>query len=486
MLLFVFASAFGTSDAAWTELTLPSSSATKSLAAIADRAAANLHAANQRVACYESTSGGLIQAALLATPGASKITTCGAVSYTSSRAIAVLGPEAQPLEEPLDSDGHRCRPTNGEEYMESKQDRVMAVARRKRLETGATWCICENGASGPTFAYDDLSAGFSAIFVSGPVERGVLVRSPHANREENMWLYTEAALGLLAECVADANAKDTEIAHVPPSSVLESVEDRYGGVEVTLRKGTGGEVTNFVNELRAALESWVAAGKRGVWLKLPLEAHGLVSSAVSFGFGFHHATSDYLQLTRWLPTDVPSPLPRYAFTLIGVGGVVLNGEDKVLMVQERVSPSPRMQGSWKLPGGLADPGEDFAQTVAREVREEVGVDAELEGVVSMRHSHGRRFGQGDLYVLVRLRTVTDDTIVLDREELADARWMSLSEIQAIIEQPEDKGKNLKGKVSLGNFEMIENAMNGQLIEAVSIPNSKGQSTMIYRGRRGAE
>ena len=32
------------------------------------------------------------------------------------------------------------------------------------------------------------------------------------------------------------------------------------------------------------------------------------------------------------------------------------------MVQERVSPSPRMQCSWKLPGGLAEPGEDYAQT----------------------------------------------------------------------------------------------------------------------------
>ena len=42
------------------------------------------------------------------------------------------------------------------------------------------------------------------------------------------------------------------------------------------------------------------------------------------------------------------------------------------MVQERVSPNPRMQGSWKLPGGLAEPGEEFAQTVAREVREETG------------------------------------------------------------------------------------------------------------------
>ena len=32
------------------------------------------------------------------------------------------------------------------------------------------------------------------------------------------------------------------------------------------------------------------------------------------------------------------------------------------MVQERISPSPRMQCSWKLPGGLAEPGEDYAQT----------------------------------------------------------------------------------------------------------------------------
>ena len=51
------------------------------------------------------------------------------------------------------------------------------------------------------------------------------------------------------------------------------------------------------------------------------------------------------------------------------GGVVVNSRDEVLMVQERVSPLAAYQGAWKLPGGLADPGEHFAETVAREVRE---------------------------------------------------------------------------------------------------------------------
>ena len=46
--------------------------------------------------------------------------------------------------------------------------------------------------------------------------------------------------------------------------------------------------------------------------------------------------------------------------IVGVGGVVVNGRGEVLLVQERVSPSERMQGSWKLPGGLAEPGEVLA------------------------------------------------------------------------------------------------------------------------------
>ena len=483
--------AYSTAASLWRTVDVPAERAARSgtsLAELSQNAACQLRSAKQRVSCFESTTGGLINAALLAAPGASGFTTCGAVSYTASRAVAVLGAgPARPLGEPLDSTGHRSRPQNGADYMASKQERVAALARRKLLETGATWCISENGACGPTFAYPDISSGFSAIFVSGPVERGVLVRSPHARREDNMWAFTREALDLLAGCVAEASALSSLSSPPPtpkPAAPLLAVkEDRYGGVEVSLGEGTGAEVSTFVNELHGHLDAWLAADKKGVWLQLPLHAAAFVPPAVSTGFRYHHATEDYVQLTRWLPTS-PSPLPTYAFTTVGVGGVVVNSAGEVLMVQERVSPMPRMQGAWKLAGGLVDRGEDFAEAVAREVTEETGVQTALDGLVSLRHSHARRFGQGDLYVVVRLRA-TSESITLNEDELADARWMSKAQIDALRETDEDRGLPLSGKISKGNHDMISNALSGALIEGVQIEDSKGQATMLYRAPRAS-
>merc|ERR1712007_94952 len=81
--------------------------------------------------------------------------------------------------------------------------------------------------------------------------------------------------------------------------------------------------------------------------------------------------------------ESPNKLPRYSFTQIGVGGAVVNSKNEVLMVQERTVADANFQGLWKLPGGLADPGEDLAVAAGREVLEETGVQTELVGVVSI-------------------------------------------------------------------------------------------------------
>ena len=112
----------------------------------------------------------------------------------------------------------------------------------------------------------------------------------------------------------------------------------------------------------------------------------------------------------------------------------------------------------------------------------MGIETALDGLVSLRHSHGRRFGQGDLYVVVRLNA-TSEEIVLDRGELADARWMSKAQIDELRETDADAGLPLGGKISKGNHEMISNALAGALIEGVEIPDSKGVTTMLYRASR---
>ena len=170
-----------------------------------------------------------------------------------------------------------------------------------------------------------------------------------------------------------------------------SVADRYGGLEVELTEAvTLMPPAEFESLLRAACDDWIAQGKKGVWLKVPLACGGGVGGAAANGFVFHHAQPDYAMMTRWLPPNVPSTLPKYGFTQVGVGGVVrassrvqcssapsptrlspppqvVNTRNEVLMVQEAIAPMPQFQGCWKLPGGLADPGEDFAETAIREV-----------------------------------------------------------------------------------------------------------------------
>jgi PncC family amidohydrolase len=139
----------------------------------------------QTLAVAESSAGGVINAALVAVPGASAYYVGGCVIYTAAGREALLGIHAQ------DMAGMRS----------ASEPFAQLLARRVREKLGTTWGVSETGASGPRGNRYGDPAGHTCIAVSGPLEAVITVETGSAAREENMWRFAQRALELLETCM---------------------------------------------------------------------------------------------------------------------------------------------------------------------------------------------------------------------------------------------------------------------------------------------
>jgi PncC family amidohydrolase len=157
----------------------------KTLLPLAETIARRLIARGETIAVAESSTGGLIAAALLAVPGASAYFLGGAVSYTKTARAALLGIG--------DAEMQSLRPAT-EAY-------ALLLARRVRERHDAVWGVGETGATGPTGNRYGDPAGHVCIAVAGPVERAATLRTGSAERVSNMEAFARRGLELLAEVV---------------------------------------------------------------------------------------------------------------------------------------------------------------------------------------------------------------------------------------------------------------------------------------------
>jgi nicotinamide-nucleotide amidase len=139
----------------------------------------------ETLAIAESSAGGIINAALVAVPGASAYYLGGCIVYTGASRTGLLMISKE------DMAGMRS----------ASEPYAQLVARRVREKLGATWGLSETGAAGPTGNRYGDAAGHACIAVSGPVEMVITLETGSADREANMWAFARRAIELLASCI---------------------------------------------------------------------------------------------------------------------------------------------------------------------------------------------------------------------------------------------------------------------------------------------
>jgi len=156
------------------------------LVPIAQLIAAKLIERRQTIAVAESSTGGLISAALLAVPGASAYFLGAAVVYT---------PDARRVLMDIPDDAMKGIRSASEPYA-----KLLASQIRQRFS--ADWGLSETGATGPTGNRHGDAAGHSCMAVAGLEQSVTTIETGSADRLANMHVFAATALNLLLETVS--------------------------------------------------------------------------------------------------------------------------------------------------------------------------------------------------------------------------------------------------------------------------------------------
>ena len=158
----------------------------QTLLPLAEKIAARLIERKETIAVAESSTGGLIAAALLSVAGASAYFVGGAVVYSRTARAALLGIAD------ADMAGMRA----------STEPYALLCARRMRERHNTTWGLSETGATGPSGNRYGDAAGHSCIAVVGLIERAITLETGSADRRANMEAFAKRALELFYEAIS--------------------------------------------------------------------------------------------------------------------------------------------------------------------------------------------------------------------------------------------------------------------------------------------
>jgi 8-oxo-dGTP diphosphatase len=122
---------------------------------------------------------------------------------------------------------------------------------------------------------------------------------------------------------------------------------------------------------------------------------------------------------------VPQRVYRKQHVVPSVVAVIVDDADRVVLTRRSIAP---FRGLWVMPGGKIDLGEPIVAAVHREVREEIGIEVVVGGLVDV-FEHLTPGPDNDHFVILYYRCrPTAHELVPNPAEVAEARWIPRAEL----------------------------------------------------------
>ena len=135
-----------------------------------------------------------------------------------------------------------------------------------------------------------------------------------------------------------------------------------------------------------------------------------------------------------MSTLTPDDPRRYPKSPIVIATVLVRKEDKVLLVKRGGEP---FKGLWAPPGGGIDLGEPVVDGGKRQLREETGIDAEIEGVQEVEdYIHHDTEGKVEAHlVIIRLLGRYVGGIAKADSDADEVGWYAIDELENLPLRP---------------------------------------------------
>lgn len=112
--------------------------------------------------------------------------------------------------------------------------------------------------------------------------------------------------------------------------------------------------------------------------------------------------------------------------VVAVGAIVID-KGAILLVKRDREPA---KGLWSLPGGRVEVGESLREALVREVREETGIEVDVDGMIGTAERIVRN-DEGDIafhYVILDYVCTARSVDIKAGDDAAEVRWVPVGEI----------------------------------------------------------